>query len=394
MLPDGRRVEQTASGSLQQPADISWSVPSQVIEGSVKATVKIFPSTFSQVVDGLEGIFQRPTAASSKHRRPRIPMCSPSTICSGHTRVFRRSRRKPGNYIQLGYERLLGFEVPGGGFDWFGRSPANRTLTAYGLMEFSDMARVSDVDPQLIERTRRWLLDQQNADGSWSPDRNATFHEDPTGGAADMEQLSTTAYIGWAVLAGTGDQSKASATVDYLLRREPASIDDPYVLALVANALLAIQSNSREAEALFGAAETICRRSDDGKLAWWDQEGDRRTMFYGAGRSGSIETTALATLAMIHDGAHPGTVRGALSWLVAQKDVRGTWYSTQATVLALKALLAGTDQPLADAQPRQIDIQLDGHTVKGLAIPVDQSDVVQQVDLAREAWRGELELWP
>ena len=178
--------------------------------------------------------------------------------------------------------------------------------------------------------------------------------------------------------------------MDYLLRREPATIDDPYVLALVANALLAIQPNSRDAEPYLARLETLCRRSDDGKLAWWDQEGDRRTMFYGqAGRSGSIETTAMATLAMLHDGTHSGTVRAALGWLVAQKDIRGTWYSTQATVLALRALLAGTDQPLADTQPRQIDIQLDGHTVKSLAIPVDQCDVVQQVDLSHDLASGE-----
>jgi hypothetical protein len=40
----------------------------------------------------------------------------------------------------------VSFEVAGGGFDWFGRPPANVTLTAYGLMEFRDMARVHDVD--------------------------------------------------------------------------------------------------------------------------------------------------------------------------------------------------------------------------------------------------------
>ncbi len=60
VMPDGRRVEQTVSGTLQQPAALTWNVPADTIEGSVKAHVKIFPSTFSQLVDGLEAIFQRP----------------------------------------------------------------------------------------------------------------------------------------------------------------------------------------------------------------------------------------------------------------------------------------------------------------------------------------------
>ena len=63
-------------------------------------------------------------------------------------------RRTRESYIHLGYQRLLSFEIAGGGFDWFGNPPANRTLSAYGLLEFVDMAQVHEVDPELIERTR------------------------------------------------------------------------------------------------------------------------------------------------------------------------------------------------------------------------------------------------
>ena len=68
-------------------------------------------------------------------------------------------------FINLGYQRLLSYEVDGGGFEWFGNPPAHTVLTAYGLMEFSDMSRVFDVDPAIIERTRDWLYGQQQGDG-------------------------------------------------------------------------------------------------------------------------------------------------------------------------------------------------------------------------------------
>ena len=55
---------------------------------------------------------------------------------------------KAEGYIANGYQRLLTFEVPGGGFSWFGQAPANKILTAYGLMEFCDMSKVHDVDPK------------------------------------------------------------------------------------------------------------------------------------------------------------------------------------------------------------------------------------------------------
>ena len=150
--------------------------------------------------------------------------------------------------------------------------------------------------------------------------------------------------------------TSAAAAFNYLLRHEPAAIDDPYVLALVANALLAIRPGDPQARPYLERLEAMCHRSADGKLAWWEEGVDHRTTFYGAGLSGNIETTALAALAMIEGRTSPGTIRAALAWLIEQKDAHGAWHSTQATVLALKALLAGTDRPLGEARPRQIDI--------------------------------------
>jgi hypothetical protein len=412
VVPDGRRVEQSASGTLQQPAQVAWSVPADAIEGSVKANVKLFPSTFSQLVDGLEAIFQRPYGCFEQTSSTTYP----NVLALDYLRRSKKSvpqvEATARQYIHLGYQRLLGFEIGGGGFDWFGNPPANRTLTAYGLMEFNDMARVHDVDPKVIQRTRTWLLGQQDPDGSWAPEGHRFYHEDPTGRREDLERLSTTAYIAWSVFAqdarpasenrqGLGAQdsplppgegqgvgaAQGLKAAGYLLRHEPAAIDDPYVLALVANALLAIRPGDAGARPYLDRLEAMGRRSTDEKLAWWEGVG-RRTTFYGAGPSGNVETTALATLAMIEGRASPATIRAALAWLVQQKDASGAWRSTQATVLALKALLAGTDRPLGEARQRQIDITLDGQTVQTIVIPADQGEVLRQVDLSAQVAGG------
>ena len=60
LLPTAGAIEQVTSGTLQNPVDITLSVPDQAIPGSVQAIVKIYPSSFSQVVEGLDAIFQRP----------------------------------------------------------------------------------------------------------------------------------------------------------------------------------------------------------------------------------------------------------------------------------------------------------------------------------------------
>src|SRR3954466_3863427 len=75
---------------------------------------------------------------------------------------------KAENYLNVGYQKLLTFERPGGGFDWWGSGPPLVWLSAYGLNEFSDMARGYPLDRGGIARTRAWLIQQREPDGTWS----------------------------------------------------------------------------------------------------------------------------------------------------------------------------------------------------------------------------------
>jgi uncharacterized protein YfaS (alpha-2-macroglobulin family) len=377
VVPDGRRVEQVFNGSLQQPGGATLLVPDDAIEGSVQAFVKIYPSGFSQLVEGLDNIFQMPHGCFEQTSSTTYPNILALDYLQRTKQSAPKIEAKARQFIHLGYQRLVSFEVPGGGFDWFGRPPANRTLTAYGLMEFEDMARVHDVDPQLIARTRRWLLGQRKSDGSWAPEDH-TPHDAPARGSD--ARLATTAYIAQAVFAHGNAEGNPAPTRDFLLRHAPDSIHDPHVLALVCNALLALDPQGESAAPYLDRLEAMKQTSDGGKLVWWRQPDGARTTFYGAGRSGEIETTALASLALLHGKRHPGTARCALAWLIAQKDARGTWHSTQATVLTLKALLAATDN--GGDEERRIVVRLGDKLQREIVIPADQAEVLKQLDLS------------
>jgi hypothetical protein len=386
VVPDGRRVETVANGNLQQPLNLSLTVPANAIEGSPKAIVKIYPSTFSQLVEGLDGIFQMPYGCFEQTSSTTYPNVLALDYLERTKKKSPEVEAKARQYINLGYQRLIGFEVSGGGFDWFGRPPANRTLTAYGLMEFQDMARVYNVDPQLIARTRQWLLAQRKPDGSWPSDRGMLNDGLASSVQKGDAELSTTAYIAWAVFGSQAAGSEAASTRDYLLSRRPEAIKDPHTLALVCNALLGMKADSAVAPYLT-RLESIKHVSQDGKQMWWEQAPGAQTTFYGSGRSGSVETTSLATLALLEGKQFPATSRAALTWIAAQKDGSGTWHSTQATVLALKALLAGTGASLGGDKERRIEIVL-GQKRQQIVIPADQSDVMKQLDLSADLVEG------
>jgi hypothetical protein len=371
IVPDGRRHEQVENGSLDRPAALTLTVPTQVIDGSLRAWVKVYPSGFSQLLEGLDGIFRLPSGCFEQTSSTLYPNVLALDYLKRTGQSKPEVEKQARHYIQVGYQRLLGFEVPGGGFDWYGRAPANQALTAYGLMEFEDMARVHAVDPNLIERTRRWLLSKRQIDGSWRADGHGRGADSP---------LTATAYIAWAVFDGGAAADDARRTLDYLLSHRSADIKDPYTLALVCNALLSLDVTGTWAGPYLDRLEALKQKSETGSFAWWQRRADERTLFQGAGPGADVETTALSVLALTR-AKRPG-FGSALAWLTSKKDAYGTWGSTQATVLSLKALLAGTRLADGGEKDRVITVKLGDRELPPIRIPKQQSEVVQRLDLA------------
>jgi hypothetical protein len=96
------------------------------------------------------------------------------------------------------------------------------------------------------------------------------------------------------------------------------------------------------------------------------------------GQTGSIETTALAAYALLRANTHPDVANAALTFLVQQKDSFGTWYSTQATVLSLKALLQSVRSG-AENVDATLRVTLNGGQERSLTVGAENFDVVQIV---------------
>jgi uncharacterized protein YfaS (alpha-2-macroglobulin family) len=229
-------------------------------------------------VEGLDAIFQMPYGCFEQTSSTTYPNVLALDYLRRTKTAAPEVEAKARQYIHLGYQRLVTFEVPGGGFDWFGNPPANLVLTAYGLMEFEDLARVHDVDRNLIERTRRWLLAQRKPNGAWgdAPGIDDGLMSSVHRGDAE---LAVTAYVGWALFRGESS-ADAAATIDYLLSHEPATIDDPYLLAIIANAVLEIDPSRRNAaEPYLVRLESLKMTGADGETAWWEMPEGSRSIF-------------------------------------------------------------------------------------------------------------------
>jgi hypothetical protein len=262
-------------------------------------------------------------------------------------------------YIQTGYQRLLSFEVPGGGFSLFGRSPADQTITAYGLMEFVDMSKVHHVDPDLLTRTAAWLASLQGVDGSWEPGQGLSHG--PMMPYRSRSRLSVTAYITWALAAWNPAHPATRRGAAYLTSHADAETD-PFSLALAVNALLAANPRCPVAARSASRLARMARTQEPGVACWSDD----------------VRTTALAGRALLGRPEHRGVALDALRWLAARRDGYGTWGDTQSTILALKAMLAGTSTPAPRSHDARLVVADRTRRARArLTVPAGQNETLQ-----------------
>lgn len=373
VVPDGLRVETVKNGRITGDLSEEIVIPGYAIDDASRIMVKIYPGVFAQVLEGLDGIFRMPSGCFEQTTSTTYPNVMVLSYMKKTGTISPEIQMKAEGFINLGYQRLLSFEVPGGGFEWFGNTPAHKVLTAYGLMEFSDMSKVYPIDEAVITRTQQWLADQQERDGSWKPVEH--WLETLSGEDFSKSVELNTAYIAWA-LAESGYKGDALKKGIGYLKDHLKDIDDAYTLALAVNALIAADPEDPEGIDLLRRLDGL--KVEDAKTgtAHWEPKG--QTAVHGTGNTAMVETTSLILYAMIKAGRHPATANKGLAWLAQQKDGFGTFQSTQATILAFKAMLAAEEGKAPDVRG-EIMVSMGGRT-ETVKITPEDSDVLRLID--------------
>ncbi len=363
------RTWSSTGGSKAQPQhDLHF--PDKAIADATSILVRLYPGPLSQLIEGMDSILSMPGGCFEQTSSSTYPNVLALDYMKHTRKLTPETHAKAEGYIANGYQRLLTFEVPGGGFSWFGQAPANKILTAYGLMEFNDMAKVSEVDPRLIERTRNWLVSQQQADGSWKPD--ASFINEGATNRYNSNPLRITAYIAWSLVdTGMPAGPAIDKARDYIASHLN-SAPDPYTLAVIANFATEYGRDRdftrRSMQALLDA------RIEKEDQVFWNAE---ETGVYSTGASAAIETTGLATQALLKWGQASETSRKALNFISQKKQASGAWGTTQATIMALRALLLSTQLGAAEVQG-SLQVMLDGRELKTLNLTASNNDLLHQ----------------
>jgi hypothetical protein len=365
-LDKGGVLDANSSQSME------FTFPAETVPGSASATVTVYPSPLASMTDALKALLQQPYGCFEQTSSTSYPMVMAQQYFVTHRGVEPETINKTKELLDVSYKRLTGFESRSRGYEWFGGDPGHEALTAYGLMQFTDMARVRNVDKDMLERTRAWLLSRRDGKGGFL--RDSRSHGSGIGSALTD---TTNAYITWALVeSGETRLEKEIAAVRTLAN----STDDSYIVALGANILHA--SGDRN-----GALQLMSKLANAQDASGY-VKGGRMSITQSGGNSLAIEVTSLSALAWMTEPDYASNVEKGLKW-IAETNKNGRFGSTQSTILALRTIVAYDEMHARPKVPGRVLLMLDGKKVGApVSFDANMQGVLTLPDLANAPGPG------
>ncbi len=339
--PNGKEIVATQSEIFRESAAFDVNFPANVLPQTAQATLKIYPNLLAHVAESIEGLLQRPYGCGEQTISSTYPNLMILKFAPKDGKLYAQAA----NFLQKGYERLLGYQSADGGFSVWAQDAPDVALTGYALRFLIDAKAFIEVDDDVIRNAEKWLIKQQRDDGSWTRKYRWENTED-----GQRTKLITTYVARTLAMTAKNDAAKENKepkqalqkALNYLKTRN-AEIDEPYALALFG--LASLDAGDVD-EAKIIAAKLAAMAISENAGVYWNLE--TNTPFYGWGTAGRIETTALVVQLLVRiqkseDGKQNLRIEDLISrgtqFLLKNKDRYGVWYSTQTTINVLDAFL-------------------------------------------------------
>ena len=362
-------IEQSGILSADIPKSISVDIPAdELLENSIQTALKFYPSPIAQITEAIKALLREPCGCFEQTSSTNYP----NVMILQYFKLFPNSvdgdlLTRTNDLLKTGYDRLMSYETAEkGGFEWFGQQPAHEALTAYGLLQFHDMAKVMNIPQTLLDRVQEYLLSKRTSDGFTRSDVTLdSFGRAPP--------IVTNAYIVWALANAGVDHSLVEDILNSVLI-QLKDRPDPYVLSLMADSLFKFNRISEGNELL------IQMRKFQLSAGYLEGPPDSTSITTSQGLSLQIETTSLAILAWMNNySENYEFVDRSVNWLLASCS-DGRFGSTQATILALKALIAVSKLSLSDCS---IELFVNNQSVQSLHLDSTASNLIEFNDFSR-----------
>jgi CD109 antigen len=325
------------------------------VPDSERYYLAISGSYMAQTISGLDRLIRMPFGCGEQNMILMAPGVYVAKYLIATNQMKPEIMAKAEMMATVGYQRELTFMRSDGSFSAFGENDREGStfLTAFVVRTFAEAKDIIYIDDSVIEKARDWLLKHKRSDGSFET-VGFIHHRDMMGGISG--DYAMTAYVTISLLEA-GYYEDVRDSIGFLERGFSSANNYSKALACYA---LALAGKDYSDELLKIAVR------------------DGNKMFIPTGNKVTdVEATAYAVLALTKLGKPEASF--FVAWLVEQRNPNGGFYSTQDTVMAIKALAE-----YSSAVVTNVDLTIRiryGDEIKTIGVNGENADVTQIVEL-------------
>ncbi|XP_053316327.1 CD109 antigen-like [Spea bombifrons] len=327
------RLAATESSPKAMSKNLSFTFPSDVVQGSKEAFVTAVGDLLGPSIESLESLIQMPYGCGEQNMINFAPNIYVLQYLMATKQITENIRERAIIHMLLGYQKELTFRRDDGSFSAFGNNDASGSswLSAFVLRCFLQARPFIYISPDILTQTVEWLVQYQDMNTGVFSEPGRVIHSELQGGLNGP--ITLTAYILTSLIEDEGYRNQHSSrvlkAVQYLENEFDKGISSNYTLSVVAYALSL--ANSTKANA--SLTQLSLRANNIGGLKYWSSPAEHN----GQTSSSDIETAAYALLSH-HRQNRISEGIPIMRWLSQQRTSFGGYYSTQDTIVALQAL--------------------------------------------------------
>ncbi|TZF99306.1 TonB-dependent receptor plug domain-containing protein (plasmid) [Chryseobacterium panacisoli] len=300
--------------------DIKINIP-EYINGSLTSSYYVFENTALQMFADIEQLKREPHGCFEQLSSTVYPNIFILDYLKSGKKIDTATENLVVKNMKKGFQKMLSYKNRDGGFGYFSSGESDVALSAFALLEFTDLKKYVNPDSKLIQGLSSFILSKKNANGLFEVRKPFELKND-----FSEYSWSRNMYVVYA-LSKLGFKNEIEDSFTIMMKRALAT-KDSYQLALLANA----------------AAHLGKQLEYDNLMKILDQQYEMKNVkskitFTGSwGLSADAETLSLYIIALQKDEKlNQLKIAEAADQLINFNGYYG-FGSTQATTLAIQAL--------------------------------------------------------
>ncbi|XP_024588956.1 pregnancy zone protein-like [Neophocaena asiaeorientalis asiaeorientalis] len=354
--PEGIEKEETfntllCASETGEPEKLSLKLPSNVVEGSARATHSVLGDILGSAMQNLQNLLQMPYGCGEQNMVLFAPNIYVLNYLNETGLLTEKIKSTAISHLISGYQRQLNYKHSDGSYSTFGdrhsRSQGNTWLTAFVFKSFAQAQSYIFVEDSHIMNSLTWLSQKQKENGCFQ--RSGSLLNNAIKGGVD-DEVTLSAYITIALLEvplpATHPVVRGAL---FCLERAWESTSEAqgslvYTKALLAYAFALAGNQAKRSELLESLDKEAVKEEDS---IHWQRPGKPQEVnaLYYQPRAPSVEVEMTAYTLLAYLTAQPAPSSEDLSvatrivkWITKQQNPSGGFSSTQDTVVALQAL--------------------------------------------------------